>query len=85
MKPFIAEILFPDSAAVPGATRALAEAGCTLKIDPDTIDDGEPTVFGWILGASLLSPDAIFNWLTDIVEPLGGSVDELTLGLPWHR
>jgi len=79
-KQFEAEILFLDPIDVPRATEALAALGCEYKVDPDAIDDyGLPTVWGRVTGATELDELALGDWLSGIVDPLGGDVVEWCL------
>jgi hypothetical protein len=84
MKRFAAEILFLNPADVPAAAAALATAGCKYETDPDARDSDSDAVFGMITGTTELPENEIGDWLSTIVDPLGGDVDEWRYGEPWR-
>ena len=71
---FEAEILFlyPDDVAP--AVAAIVAADVEFKVDPTAIDEHGPTVFGWATGTTELDENALGDWLSALVDPLGGDV-----------
>jgi hypothetical protein len=75
MKRFSFEVRFCDRRDVPGAARTLAILGIKYELDPKRADD---SVYARVKGETELNDDELFDWLEDIICPLGGRVNNWT-------
>jgi hypothetical protein len=81
----LAEILFLNPNDLDAARPKLAELGFEVEVLTGWVDPHGPTK--WILARALseLEPSDWFNWVSGVVEPLGGDVVEAGFEHPDDR